>query len=86
MRDKGMILQPVQISIQICGQVGLSSGFDRILVYRFFNTMAKNLQTARSVLIIGFLQSILSTQTLEFVAMLDQQVQTKTTYLNEKYE
>jgi hypothetical protein len=48
--------------------------------------MAKNLQTARSVLIIGFLQSILSTQTLEFVAMLDQQVQTKTTYLNEKYE
>jgi len=48
--------------------------------------MIKNLRTTRSVLTIGCSQSILSTQTLKFMAMLDQQVQAQMTHLNEKYK
>jgi hypothetical protein len=41
---------------------------------------------ARSVSNTGRLQLIPSIQTPEFAAMLDQQVQDRTTHLNEKYE
>jgi hypothetical protein len=39
-----------------------------------------------SILTIGCLQSILSTQSLEFTTLLDQGVQEHTTHLNEKYK
>jgi hypothetical protein len=48
--------------------------------------MTENLWTTHSVLTVGHLQSIPSTQTLEFTTMLDQRVQTQTTRLNEKYK
>jgi hypothetical protein len=54
-------------------------GPNRNLVYELSNTTTENLWTARSVSIIRCLQSIPSTQSLEFVALLDQRVQKHTT-------
>jgi hypothetical protein len=67
-------------------ETGSSGRSNRNRVYELFNTMIKNLRTTRSVLTIRCSQSILSTQTLKFMAMLDQQVQAQMTHLNEKYE
>ena len=55
-------------------------------VYGLSNTTAENLRMASNVLIVGCSQSVVSNQTLEFKAMLDQRVQDWTTHLNEKFE
>jgi hypothetical protein len=54
---------------------GLFGGLDRNLVYRLSSTMTENLCTTRSILTIGFLQSVPSTKTPEFGVILDQQTQ-----------
>ena len=56
-------------------------GPDRNQVYWFSNTTTENLQTTRSISIVGSSQSISSTQFQEFAAL-----QQHTTYLTEKYE
>jgi hypothetical protein len=48
--------------------------------------MTENLCTTRSVLTIGFLQSVPSTRTPEFGAILDQRTHDQTSHLNEKYK
>jgi hypothetical protein len=48
--------------------------------------MAKSLWMARSVSIVGCLQSVPSTQTLEFEAILDQRVKGRTSHLDTDYE
>jgi hypothetical protein len=48
--------------------------------------MAKNLRMAHSILTVGCSQTILSTQTPKFTAMLDQRVQAQMVHLNEKCE
>jgi hypothetical protein len=55
-------------------------------VYEFSNITTENLWMTHSILTIGCLQSILSTQSLEFTTLLDQGVQEHTTHLNEKYK
>ena len=67
-------------------QARLSGGSNRNQVYKLSNSTTENLQTTRSASIIGYSQSILITQTLEFAVMLNQRVQAQTTHLNEKYE
>jgi hypothetical protein len=67
-------------------ETGSSGGLDRNWVYGLSNTTAENLQMACSVSTVGCSQSILSTQSPEFTALLDQGVQEHTTHLNEKYE
>jgi hypothetical protein len=62
------------------------SGLDRNRVYRLSNTMVEKLRMTRNVLTVGCLQLVLSTQTPEFAAMLDQRVQDQMTHLDEKYE
>jgi hypothetical protein len=51
-------------------EVGLSGRPDRNRVYGLFNTTVQNLQTSRSISTVGCLQSVSSTQILEFTAML----------------
>ena len=63
-----------------------SGGLDRNWVYGLSNIMAENLQMACSVSTVGCSQSILSTHSPEFTALLDQGVQERTTHLNKKYE
>ena len=65
-------------------KVGSSGGPDRNQVYGLSNITAKNLQMALSVLTVICSQSIPSTQSLEFTALLDQGVQAHTNHLNEK--
>ena len=67
-------------------EAGLFDGPNRNQVYELCNTTAENLWMTRCVLKIGCSRSISSIQTLEFAAMLDQQVQDQTTYLNDKYK
>ena len=67
-------------------ETGSSSGPNRNRMYGLSNTTTENLQTVNSISTIECSQSIPSTQTLEFEAMLDQRVQDWTTHLNEKYE
>jgi hypothetical protein len=67
-------------------EAGSSSGPDRNRVYELSNTTTENLQMTHSVSTIGCLQLVLSTQTLEFKVMLDQQVHDQTTHLNKKYK
>jgi len=62
------------------------NGSDRNRVYRFSNITAKNLRTTHSASTIGCSELIPSTQTSKLVAMLDQQMQTRTCHLNEKCE
>jgi hypothetical protein len=59
---------------------------DRNRVYGLSNTIVEKLRMTHIVLTVGCLQLVLSTQTLEFAAMLDQRVQDQMTYLDEKYE
>ena len=61
-------------------------GPNRNQVYELCNTTAENLWMTRCALKIGCSQSISSIQTLEFAAMLDQQVQDQTIYFNDKYK
>jgi hypothetical protein len=63
-----------------------SDGPDRNRVYKLSNTTAENLWTTYSVSTVGCSHSIPSTQSLEFVAFLDQRVQKYTAHLNENYE
>jgi hypothetical protein len=53
-------------------------------VYGFSNTTTENLWITRSALNVGCSQLVSSTQTLEFVAMLNQRVQAWTTHLHVK--
>jgi len=59
-------------------------GLNRNQVYELSNTMTENLWMTHSTF--GCSQSILSNHTLEFIVMLDQQVQDQTPYLNDKYD
>ena len=62
-------------------EVGSSGGPDKNQVYRLSNTMADNLQLARSVSTVGSSQSLLSSQSKEFVAL-----QQHTAQLTKKYD
>jgi hypothetical protein len=62
-------------------EVGSSGGPDKNWVYGLSNTMAENLQAARSVSTVGSSQSVSSTQSKEFVAL-----QQHTAQLTEKYD
>jgi predicted transcriptional regulator len=61
-------------------EVGSSSGSHKNQVYELSNTTIENLREAHSVSNIGSSQSVLSTQSKEFVAF-----QQHTTHLTEKY-
>ena len=61
-------------------------GPNRNQVYELSNTISEFLQTTHSASTVGCSQSILSIQTLDFAAILDQRVQDRTTHLNDKYE
>jgi hypothetical protein len=67
-------------------EIRLSGGPDKNQVYGLSNTTTQNLRMARSVSIVECLQSVLSTQTLEFTAMLYHWVHDQTTHLNKKYK
>jgi hypothetical protein len=62
-------------------EVGSFGGPDKNRVYGLSNTIAENLQMARSVSTVGSSQSVSSTQSKEFVAM-----QQHTAQLTEKYD
>ena len=62
-------------------EVGSSGGLDKNRLYGLSNTTAENLRAARSVSIVGSSQSVLSTQSKEFVAL-----QQHTAQLTEKYD
>jgi DNA-directed RNA polymerase subunit L len=76
----------LDLDLDLSLEVGSSGGPDRNRVYELLNTTTENLQTTRSVSIVGCSQSIPSTQTPEFTMMLDQRVKARTTHLNEKFE
>jgi hypothetical protein len=67
-------------------EAGSSGGFDGNQVYKLSNTTTENLRMTCSVSSVGCLQLVSSTQSSEFVDLLDQGVQERTTNLNEKYE
>ena len=60
-------------------EVGSSGGLDKNRVYELSNTTTENLWATRSVSIVGSSQSVSSTQSKEFVALLQH-----TTHLTEK--
>jgi hypothetical protein len=62
-------------------EAGSSSGPDRNQVYDISKTIVEDLQTTQSVSIVGYSQLIPSTQTLEFQAILNQQVEAQMTYI-----
>jgi len=62
-------------------EVGASGGPDKNQVYGLSNTMGENLWAACNVSIVGSSQSVLSTQSKEFVAL-----QQHTAQLTEKYD
>jgi hypothetical protein len=62
-------------------EAGSSGGPNKNRVYGLSNTTTQNLRMTRSVSIIGYSWSVLSTQTLEFAMMLDHKVQAQTTEL-----
>ena len=55
-------------------------------MYSLSNTTIEDLWTVHSVSTVGCSQLVPSTKTLKFEAVLDQQVQTRTTYLTTDYE
>jgi hypothetical protein len=65
---------------------GSSCGLDRNRVHILSNTTTKNLWMTHSVSTVGWSQLVLSTQSPEFAALLDQEVYERITHLNEKYE
>jgi hypothetical protein len=62
-------------------EVGSFGRLDKNQVYGFSNTTIENLRGARSVSTVGSSQSVLSTQSKEFMAL-----QQHTTHLTKKYE
>jgi len=62
-------------------EVGSLGGHDKNRVYGLSNTTADNLRMARSVSTVGSSQSILSSQSKEFMAL-----QQRTAQLTEKYD
>jgi hypothetical protein len=62
-------------------EVGSSGGPDKNRLYGLSNTTAENLRAARNVSTVGSSQSVLSTQSKEFVAL-----QQHTAQLTEKYD
>jgi hypothetical protein len=62
-------------------EVGLFGRLDKQQVYGLSNTTIENLREARSVSTVGSSQSVLSTQSKEFMAL-----QQHTTHLTKKYE
>lgn len=67
-------------------KAGLSGGPNRNRIYEISNTTIKNLRMTRSVSTIGCSQSIPSTQSSKFIALLDQEVKEYLVHLNEKHE
>jgi hypothetical protein len=65
---------------------GSFGGPDRNRVFGLSYTTTKNLWTTRSASTVVYSQSIPSSKTLKFAAMLDQQVLDQTTHLNDKYK
>jgi len=65
-------------------EAGLFGGCDRNQVYDISNTKVKGLRITRSVSIIGCMQSVPSTLTLEFQAILNQQVEAHMIHLAAK--
>jgi hypothetical protein len=63
-----------------------SIGPNKNQVYELSNTTIKNLQTTHNAFTVGCLQSISSTETPEFEAILDQRVKDRTTHLAPDYE
>jgi hypothetical protein len=76
----------LNLDLNLLLEVGLSGRPNRNRVYDLSTTTAKNLWTTWSVSIVGCSQSVLSTQTPKFEAILDQRVQARTTYLAADYE
>jgi len=62
-------------------EVGSSGGPDKNRLYGLSNTTTENLRAARNVSTVGSSQSVLSTQSKEFVAL-----QQHTAQLTEKYD
>ena len=67
-------------------EAGLSSEPDRNQVYGLSNTMSEFLQTTHNILTVGSLQLVLSIQTPEFEAILDQRVKDQMTHFVSDYE
>jgi hypothetical protein len=76
----------LDLDLDLWLEVRLFGGLDRSHAYGLSNTTTKNLWMICSASTVGCSQSISSTQTPEFTAMFDQQVQTWTTHVNDKYE
>jgi hypothetical protein len=83
-RYEGNSSTHLDLDLDLWLEAGSSYGPDKNWLYGLSDTTTKNLRISRSVLIVGFSQSIMSTQTLEFATILDQRVQAWTTHLNEK--
>ena len=64
----------------------MSSEPDRNQVYGLSNTMSEFLQTTHNILTVGSLQLVLSIQTPEFEAILDQRVKDQMTHFVSDYE
>jgi hypothetical protein len=75
------ILTHSEFDLDLWMEVGSSGGPDKNRVYGFSNTTANNLRLSRSVSIVRSSQSILSSQSKEFVAL-----QQHTAQLKEKYD
>jgi len=84
MRDTRTIFRPIRILIQIYGWDKIIWWPNRNRVYGVSNTTPKNLRTTHSVSTFGCLQSVSSTQTPEFEAVLDQLEYDQTAHLNKK--
>jgi hypothetical protein len=61
-------------------KAGSSGAPDKTQVFGISNATTVDLRTIRSVSIMGCLQSVLSTQNLEFESILNQQVEAWTTH------
>jgi hypothetical protein len=82
-RNMRRILRIIQIEIRIYGwSQDHMVNLIKIMCHGLSNTMAEDLQTAHSVSTVGCLQSVSSTQTLEFEAILYQWVQARTTHFS----
>ena len=85
-RYKDNPLTHLDINPDLWLKAGLFDGPDRNRVYKLSNTKIENLQMTHSASTIGCLQSIPSTETPEFEAILDQRVKDRITHLVADYE
>ena len=83
--DTWMILRSIKILIWICGWMQ-NRPVDPIEIGCTYSLTLQSRTCGRPIVTVGYLQSILSTQTPEFMAMLYQRVQARTIHLNEKYK